>query len=383
MVDRLAGDEDLYVVRLAAWFHDAVYDLPERELTNEEASARLSLRELGRAGFEQEDLTQVARLVRLTATHAAGRPRPGGRAALRRRPGRARRPAGALRRLRRGGPRRVRGRPGGGVPGRRGSPCWSPWRTGEIFRSGKAQSLKAAARANLDRELWSLARPARDRAAGRRGPCARLAQVSSPEQPRVPSTGTVLAREPGWWRSAVVYQIYPRSFADSNGDGIGDIPGITAKVDYLAALGVDVVWLSPVYALAAGRQRLRHQRLRGHRPDVRHAGRPRRADRGLHARGIKLVMDLVVNHTSDEHAWFAGVAGPGLAEARLVLVAAGAGRASRPAPRGPSPPTGRPSSPAPPGSSTSGAGSTTCTCSAGSSPTSTGRTRRSARRSTR
>ena len=72
--------------------------------------------------------------------------------------------------------------------------------------------------------------------------------MSSPEQPRVPSTGAVLAREPGWWRSAVVYQIYPRSFADSNGDGIGDIPGITAKVDYLASLGVDVVWLSPVYA---------------------------------------------------------------------------------------------------------------------------------------
>ncbi len=77
-VDRLAGDEDLYVVRLAAWFHDAVYDIPQRELTNEEASARLSVRELGCAGFEQEDLTQVARLVRLTADHAPGTRDPEG-----------------------------------------------------------------------------------------------------------------------------------------------------------------------------------------------------------------------------------------------------------------------------------------------------------------
>ena len=68
-VDALAGDQDLFLVRLAAWFHDAVYDIPFRELTNEEASARLALRELSRAGLEQEDLTQVARLVRLTAEH--------------------------------------------------------------------------------------------------------------------------------------------------------------------------------------------------------------------------------------------------------------------------------------------------------------------------
>jgi predicted metal-dependent HD superfamily phosphohydrolase len=71
-VDELAGDQDLFLVRLAAWFHDAIYDIPERELTNEEASARLALRELSRAGLEQEDLTQVARLVRLTADHVPG-----------------------------------------------------------------------------------------------------------------------------------------------------------------------------------------------------------------------------------------------------------------------------------------------------------------------
>ncbi len=73
MVDELSdGQADLYLVRLAAWFHDAIYDIPFRELTNEDASARLAIRELSRAGFEQEDLTQVARLVRLTATHVPG-----------------------------------------------------------------------------------------------------------------------------------------------------------------------------------------------------------------------------------------------------------------------------------------------------------------------
>jgi predicted metal-dependent HD superfamily phosphohydrolase len=77
-VDAFAGDQDLFLVRLGAWFHDAVYDVPERELTNEESSARLALRELSRAGFEQEDLTQVARLVRLTADHLPGTRDPEG-----------------------------------------------------------------------------------------------------------------------------------------------------------------------------------------------------------------------------------------------------------------------------------------------------------------
>ncbi len=77
-IDELADDHDLFLVRLAAWFHDAIYDIPYRELTNEEASARLSVRELSRAGLEQEDMTQVARLVRLTATHVPGSRDPEG-----------------------------------------------------------------------------------------------------------------------------------------------------------------------------------------------------------------------------------------------------------------------------------------------------------------
>jgi predicted metal-dependent HD superfamily phosphohydrolase len=77
-VDALAGDQDLFIVRLGAWFHDAIYDIPFRELTNEDASARLALRELSRAGLEQEDLTQVARLVRMTADHVPGSRDPEG-----------------------------------------------------------------------------------------------------------------------------------------------------------------------------------------------------------------------------------------------------------------------------------------------------------------
>ena len=62
------------------------------------------------------------------------------------------------------------------------------------------------------------------------------------------ATRALSDRPDGWWRSAVIYQIYPRSFSDSDGDGIGDIPGITSRLDYLSALGIDVIWLSPVYS---------------------------------------------------------------------------------------------------------------------------------------
>ena len=112
------------------------------------------------------------------------------------------------------------------------------------------------------------------------------------------------ADEP-WWKTAVVYQIYPRSFADSNGDGIGDLRGIIGQLDYLADARRRRRLAVAGLPVAAGRQRLRHQRLPGHRPDVRHAGRLRRAARRrCTTAGMKLVMDLVVNHTSDEHPWF-------------------------------------------------------------------------------
>ncbi|MBH9980920.1 MULTISPECIES: glycoside hydrolase family 13 protein [Bifidobacterium] len=107
-----------------------------------------------------------------------------------------------------------------------------------------------------------------------------------------------------WWANAVVYQIYPRSFQDTNGDGYGDLPGITQRLDYLADLGVDVIWLSPVYKSPQddnGYDIADYQDIDpifGTMDDMDEL-----LDQA-HRRGIKVVMDLVVNHTSDEHAWF-------------------------------------------------------------------------------
>ena len=106
-----------------------------------------------------------------------------------------------------------------------------------------------------------------------------------------------------WWTRAVVYQVYPRSFADSNGDGIGDLPGLIAHLDHLEALGVDVVWLSPVYASPQDDNGydISDQAVDpmfGTLDDVDEL------IARLHERGMKLLMDLVMNHTSDEHPWF-------------------------------------------------------------------------------
>jgi len=107
-----------------------------------------------------------------------------------------------------------------------------------------------------------------------------------------------------WWKSAVVYQVYPRSFADSNGDGIGDLPGIIDKLDYLAELGVDVVWLSPIYASPQADNGYDISDYYAVDPVFGSLDDLDRLIAGLHERGMKLMMDLVVNHTSDEHPWF-------------------------------------------------------------------------------
>nr|BFE53456.1 alpha-glucosidase [Saccharothrix mutabilis subsp. capreolus] len=109
---------------------------------------------------------------------------------------------------------------------------------------------------------------------------------------------------PPWWTSAVVYQIYPRSFADSDGDGIGDLNGITAKLDHLARLGVDVVWLSPVYASPQADNGYDISDYQDIDPVFGTLADFDRLLSEVHARGMKLIMDLVVNHTSDEHPWF-------------------------------------------------------------------------------
>ena len=109
---------------------------------------------------------------------------------------------------------------------------------------------------------------------------------------------------PAWWRSAVVYQIYPRSFADSNGDGVGDLRGIIQRLDHLSRLGVDVVWLSPIYASPHADNGYDISDYRAIDPVFGTLADFDELVAALHARGIRLVMDLVVNHTSDEHPWF-------------------------------------------------------------------------------
>lgn len=107
-----------------------------------------------------------------------------------------------------------------------------------------------------------------------------------------------------WWKESVVYQIYPRSFMDSNGDGIGDIRGIISKLDYLKELGIDVIWLSPVYQSPNDDN---GYDISDYQAIMQEFGTMEDFDEMLkasHERGIKIMMDLVVNHTSDEHRWF-------------------------------------------------------------------------------
>src|SRR5689334_19444120 len=137
-----------------------------------------------------------------------------------------------------------------------------------------------------------------------------------------------------WWRQAVVYQIYPRSFADSDGDGVGDLGGIISRIPYLASLGVDAVWLSPFYpsALADG----------GYDVDDHRNVDPRLGTlsdfdemiTALHAASIKVIVDIVPNHTSNRHPWFreALTAGRGAAQRDRYLFRDGLG------PRGDQPP---------------------------------------------
>ncbi len=107
-----------------------------------------------------------------------------------------------------------------------------------------------------------------------------------------------------WWKEGVVYQVYPRSFKDSNGDGIGDLQGIIAGLDYIKSLGVDIIWLNPIYASPNADN---GYDISNYREIMKEFGTLEDFDRLLqevHARGLKLVLDLVVNHTSDEHPWF-------------------------------------------------------------------------------
>lgn len=110
--------------------------------------------------------------------------------------------------------------------------------------------------------------------------------------------------EKHWWQEVVVYQIYPRSFKDSNGDGIGDLPGIIEKLDYLETLGIGAIWLSPVYQSPNDDN---GYDISDYEAIMTEFGTMADMDRLIEEakkRKIEIIMDLVVNHTSDEHRWF-------------------------------------------------------------------------------
>lgn len=114
-----------------------------------------------------------------------------------------------------------------------------------------------------------------------------------------------LESRPSWVQDLVVYQIYPRSFQDSNGDGVGDLPGICRRLDYLQSLGVNALWLSPVYRSPNDDN---GYDISGYQEIMEEFGTMADWEAlrdGCRARGIRLIMDLVVNHSSDEHPWFA------------------------------------------------------------------------------
>ncbi|KAE8450570.1 hypothetical protein EG329_006301 [Mollisiaceae sp. DMI_Dod_QoI] len=107
-----------------------------------------------------------------------------------------------------------------------------------------------------------------------------------------------------WWKETTVYQIYPASFKDSNGDGLGDIPGITSKLDYIKALGVDIVWTCPIYKSPQVDMGYDISDYRDIYPPYGTLDDVDKLIEGCHSRGMKFLMDLVVNHTSDQHKWF-------------------------------------------------------------------------------
>src|SRR5579859_177920 len=134
-----------------------------------------------------------------------------------------------------------------------------------------------------------------------------FACVGAPAQQAPAATAAphlVNGYEPKWWKEAVVYQIYPRSFQDSNGDGIGDLKGITSRLDYLQKLGVNVIWLSPHYDSPNADN---GYDIRDYRKVMKEFGSMADFDQmlaAIKARHMRLIIDLVVNHTSDEHHWF-------------------------------------------------------------------------------
>ena len=160
--------------------------------------------------------------------------------------------------------------------------------------------------------------------------------MTADQQPSMPAAPAPAAPAGGpsapapvrqWWKDAVVYQIYPRSFADSDGNGIGDLAGITSRVPYLAALGVDAVWLSPFYPSALADGGYDVDDYRGVAPEIGTLADFDRMVAALHAAGIRVMVDIVPNHSSNRHEWFraALAGGPDAPERALYHVRPGLG----------------------------------------------------------
>jgi len=129
--------------------------------------------------------------------------------------------------------------------------------------------------------------------------------MTTPQRTALPDSVRTNGATPNpWWANAVVYQIYPRSFQDSNNDGMGDLKGITSRLDYLAGLGVDVLWLSPVFKSPQDDNGYDIADYQDIDPMFGTLADMDELLAEAHKRGLKIIMDLVVNHTSDEHAWF-------------------------------------------------------------------------------
>ncbi len=131
-----------------------------------------------------------------------------------------------------------------------------------------------------------------------------LTMAFSCTSPETKTATSATAQDTAWWKEAIVYQIYPRSFQDSDGDGIGDLKGIISRLDYIKSLGVTAVWLNPIYQSPNDDN---GYDISDYRNIMKEFGTMADYDSlvaGMHRRGIKLVMDIVVNHSSDEHYWF-------------------------------------------------------------------------------
>ena len=134
--------------------------------------------------------------------------------------------------------------------------------------------------------------------------------------------------DPLWFKDAIIYQIHPKSFFDSNNDGVGDFRGIIQKLDYIADLGVDTLWLLPFYPSPRKDDGYDIAEYRGVHPDYGTLQDARRFVREAHARGLRVITELVINHTSDQHPWFqrARTARPASSGGRASVRSAGASR---------------------------------------------------------